>query len=154
MMTQRQSAPIIRGLFVLVPGFLGWLLYCAAAWIARHDSINSKLYSAGFGFVSVAAAIVFALGPVPPIIAGLVLGLPSVVGCFCQARSLFRLAALNALAVVTLLLALGSAKPLLMIGLYGVTAVLWILAAILAATRPSEPDQPDASDNSGQAPQG
>jgi hypothetical protein len=154
MMTQRQSAPIIRSMVVLVPGFLGWLLYCAAAWIVRHDSVNSKLYNAGFGFVSVAAAIVVAFGPVPPIIAGLVLGLPTVVGCFFQARSFIRLAAVNALAVVTLLLALGSAKPLLMIGLYGVTALLWILAAILAATRPSEPDQPDASDNSSPAPQG
>jgi hypothetical protein len=146
MTIRRQYLLVSRSIAVLMPGFLGWLLYRTAGWLVHHDSMNYGLRDAGLGVIGNAAEIAFTFGPVPPVVAGLVLGLPSVVGYTRQVVSVLGVAALNALACPTLLCALGSGGPLPLIGLLGTTALLWMLALVWAAIRPRQTGQAHALD--------
>ncbi len=69
--TQRALAPL---LIVLGAGAFGWLLHFAGTWLVHHDSVYYRLSDAGFRPLTNLAEELFAVGPIPPIVVGLLLG--------------------------------------------------------------------------------
>ena len=128
----RLQAPIA----VATPAILGWIVYDCAAWLVRHDSINYRLNDAGFGFLSNAAEMIFALGPFGSIGAGIVFGLPSTVVYLRRVGSVSTVATVNALAVLICLSCLGCVG-ILFAGALMCAPLFWIVAMIWAATHQS-----------------
>jgi hypothetical protein len=113
---------------VIAPAFLGWALYCAAALVVHHDSINYRIADAGFGFVSIAAEELFALGPFASAALGFAAGFPTMLVCLRGVGPILPVAVLNLLAVLIVLCGLGSMNG----GIFAASAGLGILGCIFA----------------------
>lgn len=131
MTIRRQCLLISRGVAILMPGGLGWLIYEAAAYLVHHSSIEVRLYHAGFGFVSNAAEMVYALGPVASVAAALVLGLLGTLLYLRQVGSFLKAVALDFVGAVILLCGVGSCflfpLPAVAALLLWAAAVVWLV---------------------------
>ena len=114
---------------LVVPAFVGWLLYGSAAWLVHHDSINYRLSDAGFRFISIAAETVFAAGPVIIICAAVAFALPSTLAYFRRIRSFSSIVALNISIALVFLCGLGSVG-ILFDGVLAMMPFLWIVAML------------------------
>jgi hypothetical protein len=149
MRTRSQSVPIVRSLVVLAPACLGWLFYCAADWLISHDSIEYWLNDAGFRALTNSAEVAFAIGVVPSIFAGLVLGLPAALGVVLHSRWIRRVAIANAAACLALASGLGLVSSWATPVLLSVSVLLWLLAVILMVVCWAQSVQAGASPDGG-----
>ena len=152
MSARSRSVVIARGLVVLAPACLGWLLHRAAQWLISHDSIEYRLHDAGFSALTNLAEFSFAIGVVPSALGGLVLGLPAAVGFVLDLRWNRRVAIVNAAACLALVLGLGSVSLWAMGILLSISVLLWLLAVSLMLVCVCQPAQPGAPPNVGPVP--
>ena len=143
MSDRRASLLILRGLAVLMPGALGWLIFQGAAYLVQYSAVEIRLYHAGFGFLSNAAEMVYFLGPLGSTGAGLVLGLLGSLIYLRHVGSFFRAAAVNVLAVVILVCCAGAdllfPLPALAALLLWAGAVVWVLVHSVGVAQPGAP---------------
>ena len=132
----RIPRPPIKLLALLAPGAMGYLVYFAGAWIVYHDSVNYRLDDAGFGFVSNAAEMIFAAGPVVCVGAALVLALPSILSTLGQVGPVWKAVTLNIVASIAFVCGLGC-MGILFAGVLAVAPFLWVTAMLWAVTRES-----------------
>jgi hypothetical protein len=140
---------IVRGLVVLMPGGLGWLIYQGAAYLVQHSAVEIRLYHAGFGFLSNAAEMIYFLGPLGSTGAGLVFGLLGSLIYLRHVGSFVKAAVVNGLAAVILVCCAGAEfafpLPALAALLLWAGAVIWVFVHSVGVA------QPGASPNGGPA---
>ena len=124
-------------LIALLSAGVGWLLHLAAAWLIHHDSIYYRLHDTNWAFIAHAADVFFMIGSKFSAIGFLCLGLPVALGCWWQARPMWRLIAVDLAASFSLLATSSfdsSATAIFML----LTGLLWALAWALALIPSSE----------------
>ncbi len=126
-----------------MPGGLGWLIYKAAAYLVQYSSIEIRLYHAGFGFIGNAAELVYALGPVASVAAGLVFGLLGTLVYLMQVGSFFKAVALDIFGAIVLLCGLGCTflfpLPLAVALLLWTVGVVWVVVQRVKNAQPGAP---------------
>ena len=131
MSDRRASLLILRGMAVLMPGALGWLMFQGAAYLVRYSAVEIRLYHAGFGFLSNAAEMIYFLGPLASTGAGLLFGLLGSLIYLRHVGSFFQAAAVNVLVAVILVCCAGAEflfpLPALTALLLWTGTVIWVL---------------------------
>lgn len=140
---QRKPSVVLRGLAMLVPGGLGWLIYQAAIYLVRRSEIEIRLSHAGFGFVSDAAEIIYSVGPVGSVVLGLFFGLLGSIIYLRRGGSFLVGTGANVVAALVLVLSTGFGFlfPLPCLAAF----CLWTAAVIWVLVRPVSTAQPCAS---------
>jgi hypothetical protein len=140
MTDRREFLLIVRGLAVLMPGGLGWLINQAAAYLVQHSAVEIQLKHAGFGFLSNAAEMIYFLGPLGSTAAGLVFGLLGSMIYLRHVGSFLKAAAVNVLAAVILVCCAGAEflfpLPALAALLFWGGAVIWVSVHSVGIAQP------------------
>lgn len=138
MTTGKKLRGVARALAVVLALSGGGVLERGGAWVVHHDSVNYGLHDAGFGFLSDASEVAFAVGQVLWA-GGIVLGTPLLSGFLWRVICFRRLLFLQVLVYAALFCGMASSEPIPFLGSLVTLMTAWVAAMVVAATAPTRP---------------